>query len=335
MPESLPGKTQLVDMRMDAEDFFGSITRAEDGHVYLIAGGNHNSIVRVDGFEGMKRLHGSLTVTTDDLDKARAWQVKKASIENELQEPKIDAVSYVGDDDIVVDGSLDEWAPYPFMTVHEHHEDQKGDIPDAQVALAYNGDNLYVGAHCDVKGEMMNSATHINNLFKGGDAVDICLGLDASANPSRTQPVAGDLRILIARQANDKTVAVLYRPLAPGTPLGTRTRYFTSSGGEVYIDVVKEIEGAEIAVKTNGRSWTLEAKLPWKSLGVSAPTVDSHLRGDVGMLLADQNGTHTVERWYWSGKSQTTVSDEPTEARLTPGLWGEFDFVDNKKPEDQ
>ena len=69
-------------------------------------------------------------------------------------------------------------------------------------------------------------------------------------------------------------------------------------------------------------------------MGVAAPTVDSHLRGDVGILLADQNGLRTVDRWYWSGKSQTTVSDEPTEARLTPGLWGELDFVDTAKPKE-
>ena len=331
MPECIPGKTQLTDVRMDAEDFCGTITRADDGHVYLIAGGNHNSIVRVDGLEGMVRLHGSLTVTKDDLEKARAWQVKKAAIENELQEPKIDTVSYADNEDIVVDGVLDEWAPYPFMTVHEHHDDLKGDVPDAQVALAYNGDNLYVGAHCDVKGEMMNSAGNIHTLFKGGDAVDICLGLDPAANPARTQPVAGDLRILIARQAEDRLVAVLYRPVVPGTPMDARTRYFTTSGGEVFIDVVKVIEDAEIAVKSDKRTWTLEARIPWKSLGVTAPTVDSHLRGDAGMLLADQNGLRTVDRWYWSGKSQTTVSDDPTEARLTPGLWGELDFVDTSK----
>ncbi len=44
----------------------------------------------------------------------------------------------------------------------------------------------------------------------------------------------------------------------------------------------------------------------------------------MGILQSDQNGVLTVNRQYWSGKSQTCVSDLPTEARLTPALWGEF-----------
>jgi len=336
MPECIPGKTQLIDMRMDAEDFCGTITRADDGHVYLIAGGNHNSIVRVDGFEGMVRLHGSLTVTPQDLEKARVWQVKKAAIESALVEPKIETVNYVDNEEIAVDGSLDEWVPYHFMTIHEHRDAVKGiNVPDTQVALAYSGDNLFVGAHCDIKGQMSNSAGNIHNLFKGGDAVDICLGLDASADPARNKPVAGDLRILLARMADGHTVAVLYRPVVPGTPQDARTRYFSTAGGEVFIDVVKVIEVADVAVKSDARSWTLEARIPWKAIGVAAPTRVSRLFGDVGILLADQNGLRTVDRWYWSGKSQTTVSDEPTEARLTPGLWGEFDLVDIAIPKER
>ena len=332
LPECIPGKTQLLDMRMDAEDFCGTITRADDGNVYLIAGGNHNSIVRVDGLPGMTRLQGTLTVTKDDLDKTQAWQVKKAAIESALQEPKINRVNYVNNDDIVVDGSLDDWAPYSFMPIHQHHDDVKeGEVTDSEAALAYNGDYLYVAARTSAKGKMTNSAENMRTLFKGGDAVDICLGLDANASPTRNQPVEGDLRLLITRMADDRTVAVVYRPVVPGTPAGERTRYFSAAGGEVFIDVVKVIDGAEIVVKSDEHDWTLEAAIPWKALGMTAPLVDSHLRGDVGVLLADQNGLRTVDRWYWSGKAQTTVSDEPTEARLTPGLWGELDFVDTLK----
>jgi hypothetical protein len=42
------------------------------------------------------------------------------------------------------------------------------------------------------------------------------------------------------------------------------------------------------------------------------------LRGD---------GQKTVQRVYWSNKATGLVSDIPSEAELTPQLWGTFKFV--------
>ena len=54
------------------------------------------------------------------------------------------------------------------------------------------------------------------------------------------------------------------------------------------------------------------------------PQVGTRLPGDVGILQSDQNGVRTAGRLYRSDKSQTVISDLPSEARLTPALWGEF-----------
>jgi hypothetical protein len=179
-------------------------------------------------------------------------------------------------------------------------------------------------------------------LFKYGDALDITLGLDAKSDPKRTSAVAGDMRILVSR-VNGKPVAMLYRPVAPGAP-AEQHAHFKSPVGEIYFDLVAPIPDAEIAIKTGMShakstqpgarrepTWIVAAAIPWKSLGFPAPVPGTHLRGDVGLLQADQNGMRTVNRLYWSGKSQTVVSDIPSEARLTPAVWGEFYFCEEPK----
>ena len=50
------------------------------------------------------------------------------------------------------------------------------------------------------------------------------------------------------------------------------------------------------------------------------------------MLRSDQNGVVTAERLYWSGKSQTVISDLPSEARLVPALWGDLTFEEEALP---
>ena len=67
----------------------------------------------------------------------------------------------------------------------------------------------------------------------------------------------------------------------------------------------------------------VEAQIPWARLGI-APQSGLKLRGDVGVLFADNGGTQTISRQYWSNKATGLVNDVPGEADLTTNLWGEF-----------
>ena len=80
---------------------------------------------------------------------------------------------------------------------------------------------------------------------------------------------------------------------------------------------------------TAAGGWT--AAIPWKALRVDAPHIGTHLRGDIGVLQADQNGVQTINRLYWSGKTQRVVSDLPSEARIAPALWGDLYFTEADK----
>jgi hypothetical protein len=78
-----------------------------------------------------------------------------------------------------------------------------------------------------------------------------------------------------------------------------------------------------ITTHPQGGGYGVTVKVPWTDLGIQ-PASGLKLKGDVGVLFADQGGTTTVARKYWSNKATGLVNDVPGEAMLTPGLWGEF-----------
>ncbi len=328
MPECVPGETDLSDLRMDEEHFAGSVVKAEDGHIYALAGHNHLSLVRVDGFEAMKRLNGTATVHKEDLDATKTWEIARSAAERALAEPKVAKIPYVEEGGIAVDGSADEWAENLFMPIHTTYSvELQKDVVDQRVALAFNSEHLFLVAEIADSSPLLNTAANLSYIFKFGDAVDICLGTDATASPTRERPAPGDIRILLS-QVGDKPLAMVYNYNAPDTPRDKRVRYFSDAGGEVFVDQVHEVDGAMILVTQGKNGYTLEAALPWKALGVTPPKLNTKIRGDVGVLLGDEHGLRTVERRYWAAKNQTVVADTPTEVRATPILWGELYVTD-------
>ena len=48
------------------------------------------------------------------------------------------------------------------------------------------------------------------------------------------------------------------------------------------------------------------------------------IKADIGVLRGD--GMQTTQRVYWSNKGTAITSDVPSEAMLTPNLWGKWVF---------
>src|SRR5690606_25788460 len=78
------------------------------------------------------------------------------------------------------------------------------------------------------------------------------------------------------------------------------------------------------AVHRDDSAWSLEAAIPWTSLGVAAPSAGARLRGDVGFLASDEGGMNTVERFYWANRRHVVMGDLPAESRINPDFWGEL-----------
>jgi len=176
---------------------------------------------------------------------------------------------------------------------------------------------------------MVNTTKEHKLLFQNGDAYDLHLGLDSGADPDRTTPVPGDIRLLIAEVA-EKTVVMLYRYKVKGKRLGGEPVTFTSPVARIEIEEVFQIKDAQVKfvrIEAGGmKSWQLEAAIPWSSLGSKAPEESVTLLGDIGVLDSDPDGIRTVGRVYWSNRSHVVMGDLPAEASINPSLWGQLHF---------
>jgi len=332
MPEWTPNKTDLSDLRLQQECYQGCVVRAEDGKVYAVAGKNHASVVLVEGLEQLQRLKSPVSVTAKDITDNQQWEIQKAATEKLQEEPKIAKAPYLNEP-IQVNGALDEWPGDLFFTIHqyvEHGLNLYREVTHSQGAFAYDAENLYIAVKALDDSPMKNSGVDPKSIFKTGDAVDLQLGLDPNADPKRTGPAPGDVRVLIT-QVKDKPLVMLYRYKDPTAAPDKRVR-FTSPVDETIIDSVSPLDDVEVTFTVDNTfhavGYVMEAAIPWKALGVPTPKVGSKIRADIGILQSDQNGVQTVNRLYWSGKSQRVVADQPMEARVSPILWGELYFTE-------
>ena len=340
MPEWTPGKVDLSDVRLPMEHYQGCVVKAEDGQVYAVAGHTHASVVRVEGLEEVRRLQGRVMVTESDLALTSEQETRRAAVAKAAETAAASKSMQVKlvRRPLTIDGSLTAWPKDLFVKIHERIEGglHVGDHAVDRVigALAYSPEFLYVAVRVTDESPLKNVARDPLRVFQGGDAVDITLGLDPGADPKRIAPLNGDLRLVLTMLDGTKPLAVLYRPVAAGAA-PERRALFESPVGRTEMEEVRPVPEAKVAARREtwdelkSSSWTLTAAIPWKALGVKPPAPGSRLRGDIGVLRSDPNGVVTAERLYWSGKSQTVISDLPSEARLTPAVWGEMVFEDD------
>jgi hypothetical protein len=130
--------------------------------------------------------------------------------------------------------------------------------------------------------------------------------------------VAGDERLLVTA-VGGRTLALLYRPVVVGT---TDPVPFSSPWRTVNIDRVDDISDQVVLA---GEEGNYELSVPLATLGLR-PVPGLALKGDIGLLRG--NGFQTMQRVYWSNKATGITADVPSEAELTPQLWGRWEFVD-------
>ena len=144
------------------------------------------------------------------------------------------------------------------------------------------------------------------------------IGADPQADPqaatSRSRATCG----CWSRMVKGKTLAVLYRPVVPGTKDPVP---FSSPWRTITIDRVDDVSDQ---VQLAGAEGNYEFSVPLAVLGLQAGAGPA-LRGDLGVLRG--NGFQTLQRVYWSNKATGLTSDVPSEAMLTPQLWGIWRFV--------
>lgn len=297
----------VSDVSLHDENFWPSMTQTPDGRVFLIDGGR-TSLVRVDGLETLQRLEGpKITVTIGDLEKAREWSERAELARQKARGTGVLTVP-LRSDAPNVDGNLDDWP----ATADWAMVDRRGTKAnfnsnsrpyEVSASLCVAGERLFAAWRTTEKDLLNNSGETPNALFKTGGCLDLMLQTDTEQRLLVTQ-VKGRLR------------AVLYRSKSPGT---AQPVAFSSPWRTIHIDAVEDITPQVTFACDKAGSY--EVSVPLAILHWSPKSGDS-IRADVG-ILRGSNG-QTTQRVYWSNKATAITADVPSEAELTPKLWGQW-----------
>ena len=300
----------LGGVTMGGEWFGGYFFMAEKTkEYYLIAGGTSYNLIKLNGLDKLQPLKGAaVEFSGKDLIAAERLQQQRAAAKATAQKLSITRL----DKAPAIDGKLDEYPAASFVEWASGSYRIRG-------ALAADGTNLYLA--CDVGGDanpMVNGGKDWTQLFTTGDSIDLQLGTNPGADPQRTEPVAGDLRLLVS-VLDQQPVAVLYRWKAKDGEKHPVT--FASPWRKYTMDDVTRVADARIQIARRGDGYAVEAAVPLQSLGF-ALEAGKEYKADLGVICSDPTGNNRSARVYWSNKATGLVNDVPGEIMATPNLWG-------------
>ncbi len=282
------------------ECFSGWFGRTTDGRIWQVLGKDSSNVMEVRGLESLRRLSGG-TVTL--VQSAQAAAAGQSSVAGPVRAVQLGGISK----------GWEKLAKYALPPLN----------PIANFAFGWQSDALLLSVEVEKNGPFTNLGNDFKTLFKSGDAVDLRLAVDRTADPKRTAPVPGDLRIIFA-MLDGKPVAVRYRFVIPDTPESSRTK-FASPTGVAEVDEISIMDKVDVKIENTPTGYHLRARIPWESLRLpKAPA--GELRGDLGVIVADQEGARSVARYYYFDQTSQVVSDLPSEVRVNPSQWGIISF---------
>jgi hypothetical protein len=280
------------------EHFHPTITQTDKGEIYLVAGKEHSSIFRVDGFQSVKRhTFNSITLTAATLAKLPETSTKLARKQSS-ERLKVQ----MGGTEPVVDGKVGEYAFWALI--------EGGPKASARIGAKH----LYAAWQTGNPQALNNGGGDYKFFFKRGGAVDIMLETSPPEYRNGPNPIAGDLRLLVTA-VKGVPKAVLYRAVVPGTAQKDRL-LFDSPVGAVYFDSVVDVSEHVRLAQVGG---DVEISIPLDVLRFK-PNLGQEFRADMGVLRGD--GAQTIQRLYWNNTDTLIVSDVPSEAKLMPTNWG-------------
>lgn len=321
MPQAERGMF-LKGLTLGDENFWPSITQTTDGTVFL-ADGARSALVRLDGFDRLSRLpDATLVVSRDDLDRSQAWQIEAEAARQ--RERGSGVLTVLGRFQApVVDGDLSDWPAAHWVDIDKRgtrayfNADTKPYDVTGSVAVAAG--RLYAAWRSGNPKLLTNSGELPTAPFKTGGALDLMIGSNPQAERTRKEPVPGDLRLLVTL-VGGKPLALVYRAVVPGTPASAAVP-FSSPWRTITFDRVDDISSQiEFAAGAGGE---FEISVPLEQLQLQ-PSAGLTILGDIGILRGE--GNVTTARVYWANKSTGITADVPSEAMLTPSLWGTWRF---------
>jgi hypothetical protein len=308
----------LNDVSLHEENFNPTITQTSDGKIYLVDG-IRTSLVRVDGLDTLRKLGPiPIELSKSTLDQAQSFlKASEAQRQQKLGPKTVTVPLLLGPAPSLA--TFAESVPKPDWVEIDRRITQVGwnAKPDlAEGALAVADRRLFAAFRTSDPNLLKNTGAVANAPFKTGGALDLMIGADAKADPKRPSPVAGDQRLLVYL-IDGKPRALLYRAVVPGTATPIA---FSSPGRTITLDQVEDVT-SQLQFQANGGNYAFS--IPLETLGLK-PAAGTKIKADIGILRG--SGGQTIQRAYWSNKATGITADVPTEAELTPNLWGEWVF---------
>ena len=326
MPYSERGM-DLKGLTLSEENFWPTITQTTDGEVYLMDGGR-SAIVKIDGLNSVQRLPDSkITITNKELEKSRQYEMNEEASRQKNRGVGILNVP-ITSSLIKVDASFADWPKTDWVDIDKSgvaaNFNSNSKPYNVTGAVIVSSNRLVVGYKTGDAQLLKNSGEQPIASFKTGGALDVMIGTNPSSAVDRKNPWAGDVRLLVTI-IHGKPKAMLYKAVVTGTKDADRVS-FSSPWRTITFDKVEDISSKiEYAASNDGN---YEIAVPLEVLNLQ-PKEGMIIKGDIGILRGD--GKQTVSRVYWSNKATSIVSDVPSEAALTPELWGRWTFIGSAK----
>ncbi len=316
---------------LDGEMFGGRMfLNRQDGQAYLLQGHKAVSIFRIENLTKpgvVKPLPGPMqtfNLTAGEIAPAAEW-----ALERKGDRPLLVVMPAAGGAP-ALDGSLQGWS--------QASEVKFGLDRDRQVEarLLYDRERLYVRYHVRTGGPP--ATTTPGNLARAftheahADVLGLYLQGDPAADPQRTTPALGDVRFLLALVPGAENGP---RPVVVGLygvyPEGANPVTYASPVGEVKFQEVRVIAEAQTGyvADEDGAGFTLAAAIPLTAVPSLAP--HAGLVTGVNFDAVFASGA----RVWWSNTgtdpAATLMSDEFSEARVYPHIWGQAQFADPRR----
>ncbi len=197
-----------------------------------------------------------------------------------------------------IDGSLSDWADAKPLILNQESQLQEGfsiwkGVKDlsGKVFVKWDNANLYIAADVNDNIPLKNAKTK-NNIWNG-DAIEMTIGLNTSADPDRDSFVKGDKQI----------------------------GFGTGNGANIKPSIwdwtsAKIPEGSSIVVKKKTGGYILEAKIPWSSMAAFVPSTGTKLGFDCAIDDSDSEGR--TKQLVWNGDYMFYKD---------PGVWGVLELT--------
>jgi hypothetical protein len=313
------------------ENFWPTIAAAPGGKVYAIDGANC-ALVRLDGLETLRRLPPvSVPVSPADLAEAAQYtRLREEARQRAFGGGLLRAPASAPAGTFAVDGDLRDWKGADWVEIDKRgagaNFNSTAKPYDIRAAVAVSATKLYAAWDTADPKLLANSGEIPLAPFKTGGALDLMLGADPAADPARRAPVAGDSRLLVTLVPDGKDpqktkpLALLYRAVDPSAPASARVP-FASPWRAIHFARVEDVT-SKIEFATDDKG-AYEISVPLALLDLT-PAKGRRNALDLGVLRG--NGSETTARIYWSNKATAITADVPSEAEITPSLWGAVEW---------